>query len=96
MRVFWIESFGKIRHVIFGKHILDIGCDNSIVSCFIARVLPEAEVTAIDRLPLRKKRPNAPLGARFEPHKNRKGKQMFLFTWQLLQERRCDILDLVT
>ena len=33
----------------FGKHILDIGCDNGIVSCFIARVLPEAEVTAIDR-----------------------------------------------
>lgn len=32
----------------FGKRILDVGCDTGIVSCFLARELPESHITAID------------------------------------------------
>lgn len=41
----WIDTH---RH-LFGRRILDVGCDNGIVSCFIAMTLPDACVTAIDR-----------------------------------------------
>ena len=33
----------------FGKTILDVGCDNGIITCFIARLCPEARITGIDR-----------------------------------------------
>jgi len=33
----------------FGSDILEIGCDNGILSCFMARLFPEANITAIDR-----------------------------------------------
>ncbi|NLV51272.1 MAG: methyltransferase domain-containing protein [Clostridiales bacterium] len=34
---------------LFGKEVLDIGCDCGIVSCFLARALPDSQITAIDR-----------------------------------------------
>ena len=34
---------------LFGQKILDIGCDCGIVTCFIAKCFPEAEVVGIDR-----------------------------------------------
>lgn len=33
---------------VFGKRILDVGCDTGIVSCFLAKQLPESLITAID------------------------------------------------
>ena len=33
---------------LFGKEIVDIGCNNGILSCFIALICPESEVTGID------------------------------------------------
>ena len=33
---------------MFGKTILDVGCDTGIVSCFLAKQLPEAMITSID------------------------------------------------
>lgn len=41
----WISNN---KHV-FGEQILDVGCDNGLISCFIAKMLPESKVTAIDR-----------------------------------------------
>lgn len=35
----------------FGQHILDVGCGTGIVSCTLARMLPKADITAIDRSP---------------------------------------------
>ena len=32
-----------------GNRILDVGCDNGIITCFIAQLCPEAKVTGIDR-----------------------------------------------
>ncbi len=32
----------------FGKRILEVGCDNGVIACFIARLCPESEVVAID------------------------------------------------
>ena len=34
---------------ILGETILDIGCDCGIITCFIARICPKAQVTGIDR-----------------------------------------------
>lgn len=34
---------------LFGQKILDIGCDCGIITCFIAKCIPEAEVVGIDR-----------------------------------------------
>ncbi len=33
----------------FGDSILDIGCDNGIMTCFLARLFPDAQIIAIDR-----------------------------------------------
>ena len=33
----------------FGRDILDIGCDNGILSCFIAKMLPKSQITGIDK-----------------------------------------------
>lgn len=33
----------------FGKEILDVGCDCGILSCFLAKILPESQITSIDR-----------------------------------------------
>lgn len=33
----------------FGKTVLDIGCDNGIISCFIAGMLPASRITGIDK-----------------------------------------------
>lgn len=35
----------------FGQHILDVGCGTGIVSCMLAKMLPKAYITAIDRSP---------------------------------------------
>ncbi len=34
---------------LFGKEILDVGCGTGIITCFLATILPEAHITAIDR-----------------------------------------------
>ena len=41
----WICANQKL----FGKRILDIGCDCGIITCFIAECFPEAKVVGIDR-----------------------------------------------
>ena len=41
----WLNS-QKSR---FGKEILDLGCGNGILSCFLGRLLPDSRITAIDR-----------------------------------------------
>lgn len=33
----------------FGKEILDVGCDCGILSCFLAKLLPDSHITSIDR-----------------------------------------------
>lgn len=33
---------------IFGKRILEVGCDNGVIACFIARLCPDSEVVAVD------------------------------------------------
>lgn len=43
----WISK--NINH--FGRTILDIGCDNGIMSCFIAQLLPNSRIIGIDRCP---------------------------------------------
>ena len=40
--------FAKHKDIL-GKTILDIGCDCGIITCFIARICPNAQVTGIDR-----------------------------------------------
>ena len=34
---------------LFGKRILDVGCDCGLITCFVAEYFPEAEVVGIDR-----------------------------------------------
>lgn len=33
----------------FGQSILEVGCDCGVISCFLAKTLPEVQITAIDR-----------------------------------------------
>ncbi|MCF0137103.1 MAG: methyltransferase domain-containing protein [Oscillospiraceae bacterium] len=33
----------------FGENILEVGCENGIITCFLARQFPEAKITAVDR-----------------------------------------------
>ncbi len=33
---------------LFGKRILDVGCDNGVMSCFLAQAFPESEILSID------------------------------------------------
>lgn len=33
----------------FGKSILDVGCDNGIMTCFIAKIMPYSHIIGIDR-----------------------------------------------
>ena len=40
----WIESHKEL----FGKSILDVGCLNGILTCFIAKLFPESNVIGID------------------------------------------------
>ena len=40
----WIES----NKELFGKDILEVGCLNGLMTCFIARMFPEASVVGID------------------------------------------------
>lgn len=37
------------NHDLFGKEILDAGCECGIMSCFLAMAFPEAHITAVDR-----------------------------------------------
>lgn len=37
------------RKYWFGEQILDVGCGNGIISCFLASCLPDSFITAIDR-----------------------------------------------
>lgn len=37
------------NRAFFGKTILEVGCDCGILSCFIARMCPEAQILSIDR-----------------------------------------------
>ena len=48
---FYRQAFAWItRHPqCFGQQILEVGCDCGIVSCFLARLFPQAHITAIDR-----------------------------------------------
>lgn len=41
----WIEQ----HQAAFGREILEVGCDCGIMSCFLARMFPQAQITAIDR-----------------------------------------------
>ena len=34
---------------LFGKTILDVGCDNGIMSCFLASLLPDSKIISIDQ-----------------------------------------------
>ncbi len=43
----WISKYRKLFKD--DKKILDVGCDCGIVTCFLARCCPDAEVTGIDR-----------------------------------------------
>lgn len=40
----WLEQ----NKNLFGKNILDVGCDNGIMSCFLATLLPDSKITSID------------------------------------------------
>ena len=39
------------NHDVFGKEILDAGCECGIMSCFLGMAFPESHITAIDRSP---------------------------------------------
>lgn len=41
----WITQ----NKMFFGNKILDVGCDCGIMSCFLASVLPDSEITSIDK-----------------------------------------------
>ena len=41
----WIEE----NRELFGERILDIGCGTGILSCFIAKLLPDSRIISIDR-----------------------------------------------
>lgn len=41
----WIDRHKEC----FGKTILDVGCDCGIISCFIAKILPDSHIFSIDR-----------------------------------------------
>ncbi|MCQ2379869.1 MAG: class I SAM-dependent methyltransferase [Victivallaceae bacterium] len=43
----WIET-NKNR---FGTSVLDVGCSNGVLSCFLAMLLPQSTILAIDRCP---------------------------------------------
>lgn len=42
----WLERFGSI---LAGDRVLDFGCDNGILSCFVAKILPNKKIVAVDR-----------------------------------------------
>lgn len=48
---FYRQAFAWIvqHQACFGQEILEVGCDCGIVSCFLARLFPQAHITAIDR-----------------------------------------------
>lgn len=37
------------NHDVFGKEILDAGCECGIISCFLGMAFPESHITAVDR-----------------------------------------------
>lgn len=37
------------NHDVFGKEILDAGCECGVISCFLAMAFPESHITAVDR-----------------------------------------------
>ena len=39
------------NHDVFGKEILDAGCECGIMSCFLGMAFPESHITAVDRSP---------------------------------------------
>lgn len=43
----WIVA----NHDVFGKKILDAGCECGIMSCFLGMAFPEFQITAVDRSP---------------------------------------------
>lgn len=43
----WIVA----NHDVFGREILDVGCECGIMTCFLAMAFPDAHITAVDRSP---------------------------------------------
>lgn len=41
----WLE----MHKDLFGESVLDVGCDNGVLTCFIAKLLPESHVLGVDR-----------------------------------------------
>lgn len=39
------------NHDVFGKEILDAGCECGVMSCFLGMAFPESHITAVDRSP---------------------------------------------
>lgn len=39
------------NHDVFGKEILDAGCECGVISCFLGMAFPESHITAVDRSP---------------------------------------------
>jgi len=44
-----LEVIGDLLAELRPRRVLDLGCEQGIVTCFVASSLPEAEVTGIDR-----------------------------------------------
>lgn len=43
----FLERICRYKEV-FGREIVDVGCGNGVISCFVAELLPESHVTGID------------------------------------------------
>ena len=43
----WIDN----NRAVFGREILEVGCDSGIMSCYLGRMFPESQITSIDRTP---------------------------------------------